>query len=89
VAAASEHRAASHETSTKEKDMPKIKVLLDRRGRVLGTAEPATHRSDSRAPAARLVPREDQTMVEVSVTDAEARLDAASLLKVLKGKKLG
>jgi hypothetical protein len=69
--------------------MPKIQVLLDRRGKVLGTAQHGTHKTDGRTPVASLVPRDDQKMIEVNVTDAEARLDATSLMKVLKNKLRG
>ncbi|MFT4010134.1 MAG: hypothetical protein QM655_08840 [Nocardioidaceae bacterium] len=67
--------------------MPRIQVLLDQKGKVLGTAE-AQDAVGQGAPVARLVPRDDQTVVEVSVSDAEARLDATSLLKTLKSKSL-
>jgi hypothetical protein len=68
--------------------MPRIQVLLDRKGTVLGTAQPAPQTNDDRVPVASLVPGEDQQVIEVTVTDAEARLDADSLLKSLKAKKL-
>ena len=68
--------------------MPRILVLIDHKGTVLGTAEQGRQTTDDRAPVARLVPRDDQKVVEVNLTDAEARLDAASLLKALKSKKL-
>ena len=69
--------------------MPRILVLIDHKGTVLGTAaQEGHHATDDRAPVARLVPREGQKVVEVTVTDAEARLDAAALLKALKTKKL-
>lgn len=68
--------------------MPRIQVLLDEKGNVLGTAEEAQQEAGSGAPVARLVPREEQNMVEVSVTDTEARLDAGTLLKTLTAKKL-
>jgi hypothetical protein len=66
--------------------MPRILVLIDHKGTVLGTAAQGHHAADDRAPVARLVPRDGQKVVEVTVTDAEARLDAASLLKALKTK---
>lgn len=68
--------------------MPRIQVLLDEKGDVLGTAEETQQAAGGGAPVARLVPRADQTVVEVSVSDADARLDAASLLKKLQAKKL-
>ena len=64
--------------------MPTMHVLLDDSGHVLGTAE---HRAGSGdAPSATLVARPGQKVVEVNVSDDEARLDAPALLKALAAR---
>lgn len=68
--------------------MPRIQVLLDESGDVVGTAEESQQATGDGAPAARLVPRNGQTVTEVNVSDAEAHLDATELLKTLQTKKL-
>ncbi|MFT4165770.1 MAG: hypothetical protein QM650_11065 [Microlunatus sp.] len=68
--------------------MPRIQVLLDESGDVIGTAEETQQATGDGAPTARLVPRADQTVAELTVSDTEARLDATELLKTLQAKKL-
>ncbi|KYH45025.1 hypothetical protein [Branchiibius sp. NY16-3462-2] len=66
--------------------MPKIQILIDAQGAVLGTATngPAT----DGGPQAQLVAADGQRIVETNLTDAQARLDAPALLKVLSSKHL-
>ena len=64
--------------------MPTMHVLMDDEGKILGTAEHRTGSSD--APSATLVARSGQKVVEVSVSDAEARLDAPALLSALAAR---
>lgn len=67
--------------------MSAIQVLLDEKGTILGTASPAATAAGD-APKATLVARPGQQVVEVTLTDAEARLDADKLMTTLHSKHL-
>ncbi len=70
--------------------MPIIKVLLDEKGDIVGTAyedagaQPAT--SDQPAPHAALVPGARQRVVELQVGADEAAMDAQTLHHHLAGR---
>ncbi|MGV1007534.1 MAG: hypothetical protein ACOYBY_02865 [Dermatophilaceae bacterium] len=65
--------------------MPTMHVLMDEQGRILGTAEQRT--GSERAPSARLVARPGQAVVEMDVSDEEARLAAPALLDALAARR--
>ncbi len=64
--------------------MNMVQVLLDEDGNVVGTARAGRPVGDG--PTATLVPRQGQRVVEVELSDAERRLDAAGLLEVLRDR---
>jgi hypothetical protein len=66
--------------------MPVVKVLLDSKGKVMGTAQDVPQPSGS-APRATLIAGTGQQIVEVNLTAAEARLDAEQLHAALARKK--
>ncbi|PWJ27318.1 hypothetical protein ATK17_3509 [Branchiibius hedensis] len=66
--------------------MPKIQILLDAQGAVLGTASSGA--ATDGGPVAQLVAAEGQRIVEATLTDAQARLAAPALLKVLSAQRL-
>ena len=68
--------------------MPVVKVLLDSKGKVLGTAQDVAEPKDN-APSAVLMAGRGQQVLEVNLTAAEARLDAEALHSTLARKRLG
>ena len=67
--------------------MNAIQVLIDEKGTILGTASPAAAPAGD-GPKATLVTRPGQQIIEVTLTDAEARLDADKLITTLHSKHL-
>jgi hypothetical protein len=69
--------------------MPLLKVLINKKGDVVGTARADAVASGTDAPMhANLVARADQRIVEVSVDDRMTRLDPAALHATLKAQYL-
>ena len=68
--------------------MPVVKVLLDSKGKILGTAHDVAKPADD-APSAVLMAGPGQQVVEVNLSAAEARMDAKGLHTALARKKLG
>ncbi len=60
--------------------MPALKVLLDAKGKIVGTAEVAARAVDD-GPQATLVAGKGQRLVEVTVPAEVARLEAGALHK--------
>jgi hypothetical protein len=69
--------------------MPLLKVLLNEKGEVVGTARSDAAASGKGAPhRVTLVARAGQRLVEVKVADETAALDAAALHAAIKAKHL-
>jgi hypothetical protein len=67
--------------------MPALKVLLDAKGKIVGTAE-VDARPNGDGPQATLVAGKGQRLVEVTVPTEVARLDATALHKAVAAKHL-
>lgn len=69
--------------------MPLLKVLINKRGEVVGTARADAVATGNGAPMhTNLVARADQRIVEVSVDDRLTRLEPAALHATLKAQGL-
>lgn len=67
--------------------MPILKVLLNQKGEVVGTADPAVAATGTAAPTSvTVVPRPGQRLIEVNVDESVAALDPAKLHVALKSK---
>ena len=67
--------------------MPILKILINQKGEVVGTARPNIAGSGAAAPqSVTLVARPGQRLIEVNVDDNVASLDPAALHKAIKVK---
>jgi hypothetical protein len=67
--------------------MPILKVLVNPKGEVVGTADPSVAATGTAPPtSATLVPRPGQRLIEVNVDESVAGLDPAKLHVELKSK---
>jgi hypothetical protein len=67
--------------------MPALKVLLDAKGKIIGTAE-VDARPDNDGPQATLVAGKGQRLVEVTVPTEVSRLEAGALHKAVAARHL-
>lgn len=69
--------------------MPILKVLINEKGDVVGTARPGVVGSGAAGPQhVTLVARPGQRLVEINVDDADASLEPAALHAAIKAKHL-
>jgi hypothetical protein len=72
----------------KEKGMPKLSVLVGKKGEVLGTFRGTSGSAGTGAPVARFRASAGQKVIEVELDEATARLEPEELHKTIKAKHL-
>jgi len=69
--------------------MPVLKVLLDSRGKIVGTARTDFAATGKNGPeSSTLVARRGQRLIEVTISDDIARLEPSALHAAIKKKRL-